>query len=603
MNAARATMEITPLRALVVDDEPQLRALVGRALAQEQIACDFAEDGAAAGKKLGETRYDLVVTDLKMPNVNGHALCRSILARPGRPLLVAMTGVAEPRLHQDLMARGVDAVFEKPLDFATFGSRIRALLDQRLMRALAGEDIPLEKESSIRDSDAAASEPTATVAILMADRGRSTTLASELEGGELRVFVAEATDALCRFADENAIDALVIENVRHGFLSAAEVLSRLQQSPSATRTVVVGESPAFSHDQLQSLKIQKVFGRDVSLTELASAVRQMARNADRTREISLAARRIVRSVGLPPHSPAILLKLTGYLEIPPAKISIPDLARDVMADATTTAELLRLANGSSIGLKRHVTTVADCLSYLGPGRSVALLLMRSVHNMEQGLFRKLPPEVATWYQVRTILTASVSSVFADRYFGLPADTAFVLGLLQDIGIPILAQAFGNRYLKVVEQVRNLGPVRLHVVERQSFGVAHAEVSAALVEHLRLPEKFIGPIRLHHESSSIGRDVEDSSAFTRPMRIGEAFADFWDNRHPARREVVNRLLADCRSSHSADRDHVASLILAVRKTAEFAALFRLPVPDETAVLAVCKECLSEYSKGDAEPVEC
>ena len=60
-------------RALVVDDEPQVRTLVGRALVDEQIVCDFAEDGAAAQKKLEETRYDIVLTDLRMPNVNGHS--------------------------------------------------------------------------------------------------------------------------------------------------------------------------------------------------------------------------------------------------------------------------------------------------------------------------------------------------------------------------------------------------------------------------------------------------------------------------------------------------------------------------------------------------
>src|SRR5580704_2281773 len=116
-------------RALVVDDEPQMRALVGRALVNEQIVCDFAEDGAAARKKLDETPYDIVVTDLRMPNVNGHVLCQSLLGRADRPLLIAMTGVVDPRLGRDLRARGIDAIFEKPLDFLVFGKQIRAMID------------------------------------------------------------------------------------------------------------------------------------------------------------------------------------------------------------------------------------------------------------------------------------------------------------------------------------------------------------------------------------------------------------------------------------------------------------------------------------------
>jgi CheY-like chemotaxis protein len=110
------------LSALVVDDYVQVQALAGGAFAHERIHCEFASDGAQAHTTLEGTRYQVVVTDLRMPKVNGHALCRTVLALPHRPWLVAITAVGEPRLR-DLEARGVAAVFEKPLDFATFVGR------------------------------------------------------------------------------------------------------------------------------------------------------------------------------------------------------------------------------------------------------------------------------------------------------------------------------------------------------------------------------------------------------------------------------------------------------------------------------------------------
>ena len=100
------------LSALVVDDYVQVQALAGGAFAHERIHCEFASDGAQAHTTLEGTRYQVVVTDLRMPKVNGHALCRTVLALPHRPWLVAITAVGEPRLR-DLEARGVAAVFDQ----------------------------------------------------------------------------------------------------------------------------------------------------------------------------------------------------------------------------------------------------------------------------------------------------------------------------------------------------------------------------------------------------------------------------------------------------------------------------------------------------------
>jgi HD-like signal output (HDOD) protein/DNA-binding NarL/FixJ family response regulator len=586
-------MSMVVPRALVVDDELQVQVLVGRALAQEQILCDFANDGAEATKKAEKTRYDIVVTDLRMPNVNGHALCQTVLALPDRPLLVAITGVAEPRLRRDLEARGVDAIFEKPLDFATFGPRIRAMIDERPGRGPTVETAATTEKAPAKASPVVGPERKPTVAILMGNQQHAFQLAAALGSRTLKVFVAETTDFLCRFAEKQQIDVLLIENVRHGFLSAAEVLAHLQESRLFAPTIVVGDVPTFSTEQIKSLGIQKVFNKNASLSDVVQCVRNTLVNDDRSRAISSDARALVRSFGQPIQSPVVLLKLTEYLEKAAAQISVEELARDVMADPATTAELMRLSNSSSLGVRRQITEVADCLAYLGPSRAVGLLLSHSIQTMERKLSRKLPGEFRAWYQTRALLTASVASSFAARHFNLSADTAFVLGLFQDMGILVMAHAFGDHYQKVVAHVRSVGLVRLHVVEQQSFGLTHAEVSAALVEHWWLPERLIRPIRRHHDSGPCIGDRNDLTAFLRPMRIGEAFADFWDNRHPIRKNAIERLLAELKGDQASDSDFQESLAHAVRKSAEFAALFRLQPPDESAVLAACKESLSTF----------
>src|SRR5262245_66696096 len=129
-----STAEVTSsLRALVVDDEESIRMLAVAALTKEGFVCDMADDGQSAWQHITESRtpYDLVVTDLAMPRRNGHALAVDLLAMPERPLVTILTGVTDPRLTRDLIARGVDDFVIKPVKFAPFAAKMRALADRR----------------------------------------------------------------------------------------------------------------------------------------------------------------------------------------------------------------------------------------------------------------------------------------------------------------------------------------------------------------------------------------------------------------------------------------------------------------------------------------
>ena len=124
-------MESDRYRVLVVEDEAMIRQLTMRALAKEGFACDSAIDGDEAIKMVESHKYDLVVTDLCMPNTHGHALGVRILQMEDRPSIVVLTGVTEPRLAKDLISRGVDDVMFKPIPYATFAAKVKALVNRR----------------------------------------------------------------------------------------------------------------------------------------------------------------------------------------------------------------------------------------------------------------------------------------------------------------------------------------------------------------------------------------------------------------------------------------------------------------------------------------
>jgi two-component system, cell cycle response regulator CpdR len=72
------------LRILVVDDDEDGRDFVETVLSREEIEACFAADGAAALTLLGGREFDLLLTDVRMPGIDGHELaCRARALRPG----------------------------------------------------------------------------------------------------------------------------------------------------------------------------------------------------------------------------------------------------------------------------------------------------------------------------------------------------------------------------------------------------------------------------------------------------------------------------------------------------------------------------------------
>jgi len=117
-------------RVLVVDDEPLVRELTMRALHAEGFICTVARDGVEAQKLLDTNRYDVVVTDLRMPNRHGYSLAVELLASDDCPVLAVLTGVIEPKLAKDLIKRGADCVEFKPVNYDLFAAKIGALVER-----------------------------------------------------------------------------------------------------------------------------------------------------------------------------------------------------------------------------------------------------------------------------------------------------------------------------------------------------------------------------------------------------------------------------------------------------------------------------------------
>jgi two-component system OmpR family response regulator len=115
------------VRALVVEDEPKMAALVQRGLVEEGYAADVARTGEEALWMARAAPYDAIVLDVMLPGVDGFDVCRELRASGvWSPILVltARDGVEDRVAGLD---SGADDYLTKPFSFAELLARLRAL--------------------------------------------------------------------------------------------------------------------------------------------------------------------------------------------------------------------------------------------------------------------------------------------------------------------------------------------------------------------------------------------------------------------------------------------------------------------------------------------
>lgn len=104
-----------PARCLVVDDDPQVRDMIRDILSNAGHQVVLATDGADGVEKFKADTFDLVISDLAMPKLNGLQLARVCKAmRPHVPV-VMLTGWGVLLTEDELAEHGVDEVLSKPV--------------------------------------------------------------------------------------------------------------------------------------------------------------------------------------------------------------------------------------------------------------------------------------------------------------------------------------------------------------------------------------------------------------------------------------------------------------------------------------------------------
>ena len=186
-------MDKTRIKILVVDDEQGLCAGIQEALKREGYIVDASTDPISAASLAERQFFNLVISDVKMPQMTGLELLSHVRSRNPETIFILMTAYSSVESAVEAMKQGAYDYLPKPIDL----KRLRALVQKALeFQALVSENKELKERLQTRSElnlMAGESEPMRAVGVLVAEVANSdVTVLIEGESGTGKELVARA---------------------------------------------------------------------------------------------------------------------------------------------------------------------------------------------------------------------------------------------------------------------------------------------------------------------------------------------------------------------------------------------------------------------------
>lgn len=219
-----------------------------------------------------------------------------------------------------------------------------------------------------------------------------------------------------------------------------------------------------------------------------------------------------------PKSVQRVLELTSDINCPQR-----ELVEVIKNDPVFTLKILRMVNSACFSLAQEVTSVNQASVYLG---------LNTLKNVALGLaaIGTLPMRNKAGFDMKrfwlhSLAAASLTQILARSTVGLHSMNVdfFSAGLLHDIGKVVLALYASDPYREVLRRAQE-EKIPLHRLEREAFGLSHADLGARLAENWNLPPELCRAIAGHHSSiagDALSRCVGTANEMVKYLGYGHA----------------------------------------------------------------------------------
>jgi HD-like signal output (HDOD) protein len=212
--------------------------------------------------------------------------------------------------------------------------------------------------------------------------------------------------------------------------------------------------------------------------------------------------KLIRQIDRLHSGPGVAQKLLALIRDP--EFDMADVAECLEHDPALSARILGVVNSSRYGLAHKIGSIRQAAAFLGR-RSLQLVTLSFslLESFSRGPYRQMYLD----YWRRALTVATVAHRIARHHKKFSGDEAYAAGLVADIGVLVLAQVVGERYIALYLKHPH-GP-ELVAVETQSFGFCHAEVGARLLDRWGLPEAVVAAVSKHHQPGPDATPIESA----------------------------------------------------------------------------------------------
>ena len=175
-------------------------------------------------------------------------------------------------------------------------------------------------------------------------------------------------------------------------------------------------------------------------------------------------------------------------------VDFRELALTIESDSGLATRILKVSNSAYYGLPNNVSTVHRAITLLGLNYVKAVCLGFKLSDFLKALSSDPHFFSALWRE--NLMRGVLAREIAKRYCPNHAEEAFLVGLLQDCGVPILAEVLGEEYI-MMWRICHGSQASLYKLEREVFQFDHLKAAQIMTDHWSLPDVLAKPIQTHH----------------------------------------------------------------------------------------------------------
>lgn len=250
-----------------------------------------------------------------------------------------------------------------------------------------------------------------------------------------------------------------------------------------------------------------------------------------------------------------------------------DIAAVVETDPAIVAQVMHYARSPWYGFRGEINSVKDAI--------FSILGMDMVTNMALGMAAgkvfsikavgKLSAKNLWQHAVYSAALSEALSRAMPVRLNMKPGSAYLSGLLHNIGFMIMAHCFSDEYHALATEVEANPTAAITDLEQQVYGMTHAQVGAELMRRWDLPEKVIQVMQHHHDEQYEGEYqyevllVQLANRIMANMNIGDETNTDIDNaileKLGLTEEAVDAVVETIFSQHSSELDKMATLLAA------------------------------------------